>query len=173
AEVQAIDIGQLHQVIINLKLRVTISYWGTVGYGSVDCDYPRVSIRKILTSRITESSDKEVYEGLMYYLLRFNITAQEMDAMLRQEHNRSSSIQNLTTEFHLACDFIRNNTDRLPLWVKSISCGLGESVQNGVCSPPDLKENKNQIDQPAYATGLVFVGMILSLAFFCLVWTRW
>ncbi|GAB5354068.1 hypothetical protein AAMO2058_000087900 [Amorphochlora amoebiformis] len=219
AEDPAIDKGQLHQVIVNLQLRMTISYWTTSGLeyyvsrklerrepvlfkywepvgflaglavdriefptyttechsnntgsiqgqGSVDCDFPRVSIRKIFHNTIISDSASRYY-GINVLLRRFDITDSQMEGMLQNAKIEGKDA------FDVACDFLKTNNKTWMTWVPKIVCQSQEGLIEGVCSPLPLMENKNQINTSARNTGLFAASAIIIIASCLLIWLYW
>eukprot|EP00466_Bigelowiella_natans_P015291 jgi/Bigna1/138836/aug1.47_g13544 len=166
AEIETYDKGQLHQVIVNRGLNLTVSYWGISGLetyvsrklaknetfifkywaptkfisanslsrlslppytqmcysnntnslagdGSVDCDYPQISLRKVASPKVMPSSSSSPYHDFGSFLRRLNILQSEMDDLLQKASNSSLDM------YDIACQWIGTKTTTWPNWISN------------------------------------------------------
>ncbi|GAB5366642.1 hypothetical protein AAMO2058_001160900 [Amorphochlora amoebiformis] len=160
------DQGWLPQVIRNLKLNMTVSFWGyygvqtyvtrklekkevvlwkfwtpesfmskvsyqTVafpdhtdschsnntnsvqGYGGVDCDFPSISIRKMINSKFRIAPSSEVVADFYKFYLLFQISSDQMENDLLVQAGIGISV------YDVACNFITNHNSTWKSWVSN------------------------------------------------------
>uniref|UniRef100_A0A7S3YVB1 G-protein coupled receptors family 3 profile domain-containing protein n=1 Tax=Lotharella globosa TaxID=91324 RepID=A0A7S3YVB1_9EUKA len=116
------------------------------GAGSVDCDYPTISLRKIVSPSVVPSDSKDVYNNFGAFIRRFDIPQAQMDNVLTAIQN--SSID----EYDAACNWLNDNTATWQNWIYNSY------------SPP--KEVIWQISSRVKLTIIAFgaIGLIVALA---------
>mmetsp|Transcript_27646 Transcript_27646/g.43892 ORF Transcript_27646/g.43892 Transcript_27646/m.43892 type:complete len:643 (-) Transcript_27646:752-2680(-) len=209
---------ELHQIIFNLKLNMTVSYWGIsgmetytqrkikrrepvvfkywipepfmsvldyhrilfpeysqechlnntralTGSGSVDCDFPGVSLKKLSSKRIVTDDVNSDYFGFKSFMRRVDIPETEMDKLLQEVKNGTYN------EYEAACNWLKDSTAWWN-WIPEQTCKIGEVKEvGGACMIPSLSQDFNYISTGVRYFTIFLASIVFILAVIFATWT--
>eukprot|EP00468_Gymnochlora_sp_CCMP2014_P002052 CAMPEP_0167741910 /NCGR_PEP_ID=MMETSP0110_2-20121227/1123_1 /TAXON_ID=629695 /ORGANISM="Gymnochlora sp., Strain CCMP2014" /LENGTH=452 /DNA_ID=CAMNT_0007626023 /DNA_START=554 /DNA_END=1909 /DNA_ORIENTATION=- len=137
------------------------------GEGSIDCDFPRTSTRKIARTSLISKDITSPYYALTKFLQSVVILEETMDELLLYERRH----MNTTDEVDTACHYLETRVSTWVNWIPELECRDSEAIYRGECVPPPLTEDKNQIPRNALVFSFAIAGIVLLLALISIIWT--